>query len=398
MKIAGYLNNPLFFNIELFLTEIEIDRKNYYMSYEHIKNCLIIILFLKQFGISNNVENQNRFNIISNYLEEIKKKNKNKILSSRIKSLQNLNFTFHQEEEEEKSKELNNKGNGKIIETNDPINLNNEIEKLFLFLNSLSFYQIKIFNETQPNLDNRNDMPIFFSNQFKDSLTQKQRNSLDKLNIMSVSRSSLLLNPNQSILPSNLKLNYTKDKIINLNKKKKQKNILISFDGSLMNGNNNISNTEDRKETEKEILEFIDRNNLRNLKKVLMAAYQKNKLKSYLINNVYFVCKILTNSNNKQIEAIIKYPEIILQSIKLYKKKYKYDSNYKIIQKEIIKKLRDNPQFKFLIKDKRSLSKKRTINETFEEKTVNRSCSVSNVSNSYDFSDATLEEQIISEV
>ena len=392
LKIAGYLNNPLFFNIELFLTEIEIDKKNYYMSYEHIKNCLIIILFLKQFGNSNNVENQNKFNIISNYLEEIKKKNKNKILSSRIKSLQSLNFTFNQEEEEEKSKELNKKEKG-IIETNDPINLNNEIEKLFLFLNSLSFYQIKILNETQPNLDNRNDMPIFFSNQFKDSLTQKQRNSLDKLNIMSVSRRSLLLNPNQSILPSNLKLNYSKDKINNLNKNKKPKNIFLSFDGSLTNNNNNNCNTEDRKEPMKEISEFFDRKNLKNLKKILMAVKEKNKLKSYLLNNIYFVCKILTKSNDKQIEEIIKYPEIILQSIKLYKKKYKYENNYKIIQKEIINKLKENPQFKFLLKNKRSLSKQKSIKEDFEEKAVNRSCSVSN---SYDFSHSTFEEQIFS--
>ena len=193
-------------------------------------------------------------------------------------------------------------------------------------------------------------------------------------------------------MPSNLKLNYSKDKINNLNKNKKPKNIFLSFDGSLTNNNNNC-NTEDRKEPMKEISEFFDRKNLKNLKKILISVKERNKLKSYLLNNIYFVCKILTKSNDKHIEGIIKYPEIILQSIKLYKKKYKYENNYKIIQKEIINKLKENPQFKFLLKNKRSLSKQKSIKEDFEEKAVNRSCSVSN---SYDFSHSTFEEQIFS--
>ena len=34
INIPDYLINPLFLNIELFMTEIENERKNYYMSYE----------------------------------------------------------------------------------------------------------------------------------------------------------------------------------------------------------------------------------------------------------------------------------------------------------------------------------------------------------------------------
>ena len=384
LKIPSYLSNPLLFNIELFITEIEFDRKNYYMSYEHIKNCLLIILVLKNSEEpNNNIEKSFSFNTISNYLEEIKKKNTDKKLSSRIKSLQNLNLTLNQEEDDKLNIVDNNEK--EIIKANNPINLNKEIEKLFLFLNLLSIYQIKIFNETQPNLDTRNDMPIFFSNQFKDSLTQKQRNFLDKLNIMSVSRSSLLLEPNQSILPSNLKLNYSNDKKNDSSKRKNQKNFFISFDGSLVNSN---INNEDKKEEEDKILEFIENKELENLKELLISTNKNNKLKSYLINNIYFVCKILKNSNTEQIEEIIKYPEIIIEAIKLYKKNHKYDYNYQSIQKEIIKKLIENPQFKSILKFKKSLSKKKTLDKATEEKKVNQSY---DVSNSHDNSSSDLE-------
>ena len=197
------------------MAEIELDRRNYDMSYQHIKNSLILILFLKKFGDLNNDENQKRLNLISNFLEEIKKHNETKL--SHVKSLENINVILNNEKIV-KIKEINNREKGKT-RNNDEIIINDEIEKLFIFLNSLSVYQIKLFNETQPNLGTRNEMPIFFSNQFKDSLSNNQRTSLDKLNIMSISRSSLLSNPNKSILPSNLKLKYSNDKINNLIKK-----------------------------------------------------------------------------------------------------------------------------------------------------------------------------------
>jgi hypothetical protein len=46
-----------------------------------------------------------------------------------------------------------------------------EFEKFFIFLNNLSIYQIKILNETQPDNEKRNDLPIMFTNQFKDCLS-----------------------------------------------------------------------------------------------------------------------------------------------------------------------------------------------------------------------------------
>ena len=393
LDIPIYLKKPLFFNIELFMTEVEIDRKNYYMSYEHVKNCLLLILINKKLGVSNNKnENQKRLNIISNYLEELSKKCKNKILSSQIKSLQNFNLSFNKEELG-KVNAINDKEND-YIKNPERMNVNSEVEKLFLFLSSLSIYQIKLFNDTQPILDSRNDMPIFFSNQFKDTLSKKQRNDLDKLNIMSVNRSSLLLYPNQSILPSNLKFKFPNEVLDNSIKNKKQY-IKINFDGSLMN-NDYPHITEEKKESEKEIFEFIDDKELDGLKKILLSIRKinKNQLKSYLINNIYFISKILSKSNSKQIEEMINFPEVLIEPIKLYKKKYKYKDKYKIIQEEIIKKLEEKPKFKFLLKY-RNLSNNKKKENISDAQIKRRN---SSVDYSYSINDSISKELISSDV
>ena len=375
IDIPNYLKEPLFLNIELFMAEIEIDRKNYYMSYEHLKNCLILILISKKESDSKNyTENQKKLIIVSNFLEEIEKNNQNKKFVSQIKSLQNLSSALNKDEKMNKLSSENNKEK-EIIKINDPININNEIEKLFLFLNSLSVYQIKILNETQPPLNTRNELPLFFSSQFKDTLSPKQRNNLDKLNIMSVSRYSLLLNPNNSILPSNLKFKYIKNND-DIQKIGIKTNILFKFNGNLMNNNYN-SITEEKKENEKEMIQFNCDNEIDKLKELLLSIKKNNKLKKYLLNNIYYVYKILANSNKKQINNIIKYPEIIIEPIKLYQKKYDIGDQKDIIQKEILSKLNEIPELKSLIKLKKTKPNEKLIDNKAEQKSVNLTSSIS---------------------
>jgi len=303
--------------------------------------------------------------LISVYLEEIEKNNENKTLLSRIKSLKNIKIIVNEEKLEELKEITYNEK--EIITSNYIININDEIEKLFIFLNSLSFYQIKLLNDTQPNEETRNDIPIFFSNQFKDSLSNEQRNTLDKINIMSISRSSLLLNSNQSILPYNLNLKYSEEKINKLTKNQKNKTIKLNFDGSLMN-----NNLQSFTEVKKEKFEIFDKNELNNLKMILIATENKNDLKLYLLNNIYFVYKIIRNSNNDMIDEMIKNPELIIETLKLYKKGNKYDKHIKIIQKEMIQKLLENPQFNFLIKCEGNLSdKEKFLDNSSEEKNSN---------------------------
>ena len=102
-----------------------------------------------------------------------------------------------------------------------------EMEKFFLFLCSLSQYQLKILNESQPKASIlRNSLPIIISNQFKDCLTHSQRMNLIILESMSLSRYSILKNPNKDITPDNLDYLYMKYNIKERNPN--QKNEIIN--------------------------------------------------------------------------------------------------------------------------------------------------------------------------
>ena len=366
-NIPQYLKEPLFLNIELMMTEIEIDRKNYSLAYEHIKNCIILILIIKQLGDPNkyNKKYQRELCVLSEYLEEIEKNNKDKKLLSQIKSLQNLNLSLSMNCEPEKklkkSTKLVNINKDKkedIIFDNEKMKISKEIEKFFIFLNSLSVYQIKLLNDTQPINDNRNDLPIFFHNQFKDTLSTIQRINLEKINIMSLSRCAILNNPNNYILPSNLNFADINPKINKIIKKKtiyKNNNIQISFNGSLMK-NDSISIIENKNEENKELeddnFKFKDTIEFEYFKKIIFSRNCNYDLRNYLLNNFIFAITLLKRTDKNEIEDMIEYPQIIVEPIKRFKKKNKSKIKYLNENKEqILNKLKALPEFKNLLSD-----------------------------------------------
>ena len=378
-NIPQYLKEPLFFNIELLMSEIEIDRKNYLLAYEHIKNCIILILIIKQLGDSN--KNINKFQrelaILSIYLEEIEKNNKNKKLLSQIKSLQNFNLSLSINHEDTKkfkksSKMINNNQNKEKKEDSTYFNIeknriSKEIEKFFIFLNTLSVYQIKLLNDTQPINDNGNDLPIFFHNQFKDTLSATQRLNLDNINIMSLSRCAILNDPNNYILPSNLKFELLNKKINNISDKIKTKNTIvnnnihISFNGSLMNNelnsgidNNKNNNINDKNiEFDEDNLEFEGTKEFESFKRIIFSGNCTKDLKLYLINNFIFAMSILKRSEKSEIEDMIEYPEIIIGPIKMFKKKNKEKVKYiKENKQEILNQLMKYAEFQYIINSK----------------------------------------------
>ena len=375
-NIPRYLKQPLFLNIELLMTEIEIDRKNYNLAYEHIKNCIILILIIKQLGDSSK-NNTNKYKrelcVLSEYLEEIEKNNKDKKLLSQIKSLQNLNLSLYQEEKKLKksTKFINEKNVNHNHLDSEKLKIEKEIEKFFIFLNSLSIYQIKLLNDTQPINDTRNDLPIFFHNQFKDTLSTTQRINLEKLNIMSLSRCVILNNPNNYILPSNLKfisLNKRINQITDIIKRTKNNNnniIHISFNGSLMN-NGNISyldnNNEDYKDLDDNFI-FKNTKEFENFKKIIFSHNSNNDIKLFLLNNFIFAISILKKTEEKDIEEMIEYPEIIIEPIKAFKKKNKNKVKYiNENKKDIFNHLMKYPEFKYILNNSKLIKEKREKN------------------------------------
>ena len=59
----------------------------------------------------------------------------------------------------------------------------------------------------------RNDLPIIFTNQFQDCLTNAQRLDLAQLETMSLSRYIILIDSNKDISPENLDYKYMKYRV-----------------------------------------------------------------------------------------------------------------------------------------------------------------------------------------
>ena len=120
-----------------------------------------------------------------------------------------------------KNLDMNGKSNiidNKIFSKDEPNKIMNYtnfkvMEKFFIFICGLSIFQLNILNISQPKKNSRNDLPIIFTNQFKDCLTHAQRLELTQLETMNLTRYIILINPNDEISPENLDYKYMKHKI-----------------------------------------------------------------------------------------------------------------------------------------------------------------------------------------
>jgi len=338
--IPYYFNNPLLRKIELLMGEIEIDRKNYISAYAHVLRAFYILISLK---INKTIGQQKEFNdeqkIIDKYLtliekyrdEEIKmmeqqksedqnffENNDSKLnfsVNNSIDSIQdnyndnlkkilvdkyNLENELSLEDDEENQeilacskKELDN-------------NLLKEIEKFFIFLCSLSLYQIKILNETQPDNVKRNDLPILFPSQFKDCLSKVQRMELETIQTMALSRFIILRNPDKWIMPNNLNIELiNKNKIIE--KENEMKHRLIKFESD-----------EDLKFTPiRETREY------KYYKKILFSEKTSKEIRKFMDENFGLVLKLLKQLTEEEIQNILNFPYIIVEPVKNYKRKIK---------------------------------------------------------------------------
>ena len=206
--------------------------------------------------------------------------------------------------------------NEEEIKKNNDETIRKEFEKFFIFLSSLSVYQIKVLNETQPKNKKRNDLPIFFSTQFKDCLSTLQRLQLDKLQTMVLSRFIILKNINRWIIPTNLNTSL----LDSIQKKNSIKTKMT------MNYMSNV----------KSLKIYSLKNNKReysNYKKILLSKSITPSIKEFLNSNIEYALKILQKSSEEEIKYMISYPLLLVVPIKRYKKQYdniKKNNNRKI--------------------------------------------------------------------
>jgi hypothetical protein len=151
-------------------------------------------------------------------------------------------------EEDQINKKLTNYNNNRNKDSIDGQKLINskEMEKFFIVICSLSIYQLKILNESQPSPSYiRNDLPIIFNNQFKDCLTNAQRMALSCLESMSLTRYIILKDTNEDICPENLDFRFMKYRIKDTDSDNEKETNKIINKKSGVNTNIEICNTQD---------------------------------------------------------------------------------------------------------------------------------------------------------
>ena len=212
INVPKIFQMPILLKSELLIAEIEIDKKHYRTAYTFTNHALAIIAIFRK--VQNNVL-LNKYNKEQKFIKEFL----NIINNTSIKSDSEIDEDKDSEiDEENQDKNDNNfdwdkskdKEFMKDIEYKERDNLTKkmlkELEKFFVFFMTLSVYQIKVLNETQPKVEIRNYLPILFQNQFKDSLSLRQNIALENLDVMSLSRYIILKDPNKLILPDNLNI------------------------------------------------------------------------------------------------------------------------------------------------------------------------------------------------
>ena len=357
LTIPKHYKHPLLFKLELLYSEIELDKKNFTLAYEHILKALYILLLLKlnidgNGFLSFNEEQKiiERYLILLDKLKEKETENKGDKSESEEKSnseteSENESVESSKNNSSEKSKKKSKKK--KYKEDSEDIILNKynlffelfkenekdkkekvflfcsqkdinykvlqDIEKFFIFLCSLSLYQISILNNTQPENKKGNDLPLLFSTQFKDCLSNNQRKELNNLKTMAFNRCLILKNPNDWIIPNNLNIDLINEKKMEKLKRKKTFRFINKYNEENMN-ENQLRQTQEYKIYQK----------------ILISGKMTKEIRDFLVKNIKIVLKILKNLEDNDIEKIIESPIILIKPVKQYKKNNKksLEKNY----------------------------------------------------------------------
>ena len=346
------------------MAEIEIDRKHYRSAYTFTNHALAIIALFKK--VQNSIL-LNKYNKEQKYIKEFL----NIINNTSIKS--DSDFDEEQDNEDEddyKENENNisernktkNKEYTKEIEYKERVNLNKkvlkELEKFFVFFMTLSSYQIKILNDTQPKAEIRNYLPILFQNQFKDCLSLGQNIALENLDVMNLSRYMILKDPNKLILPDNL----------NISPECLEKPELFG---------SKFIKMEDINQKEKSLQRAKRERYYEIFRKICESKNCNPKTKQLIIKAKNLVIKIIKNFDDKEIKEIIENPESLKEPIKKYmpniekalsRKKYSRQKsqviNHIFIDKKFSRVKTDNEYINININDKNK--RKSLINKNIE--------------------------------
>ena len=377
-KVEIFIREQIIIEIELIMSEIELNRNNYEKAFTHINYILnlfdapitnIKLNYSRTFkevdrnSLDLSYKNKTAKNKINRILEltDLNRRricfildkietelgiiqNKNKYLFKSKKSLEEIEdiSSYDSNTSREKYSEYGNYSYQykNIFDSNKEKKLIYATEKFFIFICSLSLYQLKVLNKFQPEQSQKRDeLPLIFPSQFKDILTFKQRIALDYLDTMSLSRCVILLDPKKDISPENL--NYcllsSKKNLLKKNGLKKNNSELMirgnpsdGYFGKYMKkfdnnstiknnkGNNNISNSNNismnlNSSGNKNIfgINYINNYNNRKAKNLKKKLFIQGQFQKFMEENEDF--------NNKIDEIIINDSKNKINRSKIYK-------------------------------------------------------------------------------
>ena len=382
--LFDHIKKKISLEIELLLSQIELNRKNFRGALEHI-NLIIGNKKSKDDFDSESILRKKTFNMINKTFKNLKSFQGAKIKKLNINTFGNATLSKNEDNKNKNNNNLDDLNNNFVDETiltdndikliklllerieqdyynehshidqrNDSfirkrnsniyfapqkaktVNYSSfkEMEKFFIFICNLSIYQLKILNESQPKFcSNRNDLPIIFSNQFQDCLTLSQRLALTQLQTLSLSRYIILIDSNKDICPENLDYKYMKFKMKTSEENEEEKeykfneelkgktiNSRKSNDSMMLNGTNINTLSIKRK---KEI-EFEDESTMFD---ILLTKIKTKKNKKFIETHKKCILQILNNLSENDKKLFQNSPNLLKNMLKNIEKKIRKNNN-----------------------------------------------------------------------
>lgn len=377
------VEEKIYNEIELIMSEIEISQKNYREALKHLKKLLPSNgqISIPQFIIRNSLS------LKSKYLEETNKglqkerisdtnfcnyyilsdSDKRRIMALLYKIDQVFDDNYDLYSDNETSQKSVNEYHMRNSNFERKKKNSREMEKFFIFLCSLSIYQLKILNESQPKpSDKRNDLPIIFNNQFKDCLTNTQRMQLCLLESMSLTRYIILKNTDEDICPENLDYNFMKFRIKDTDSSKNRDKGKEKLDNKIYNLRSNKSRNIDINNNKDFSNNYGFNNTVSTHIKTKYDINEENTIPDYdaLLNNI---------KDDENRDFINKYKNSIihlLSDLNQQEQKVFLNSNYML--KRLIKKIKKGILHKEEKKEKIEKKKENNRNR-FKDKESNYS-------------------------
>ena len=229
-----------------------------------------------------------------------------------------------------------------------------EFEKFFIFLTKLSAYQIELLNMEQPDkksFKKFKSLPIYFSNNFKQSLNLEQMNLLNDIKILMLKRKLVLKNVEHLIIIDNLNFDliykyeecsvpmtqFNNLEIINKKKEEFRNFNMEILKNTQIKKEKKSAKTELNDETNQYKFKYQNKISYEILKAMLKKKYKSDTTYQYPVDEVIkdnFVIELLNRMKYKEVKMLNDNPEWLLEILIDYKKSIENDERSSRASKE----------------------------------------------------------------